>query len=49
MLLKQLGFSVQANSVFKELLEHARRFRVNLDSERPWIDAARRHVMEAQA
>ena len=49
MLLKQLGFSVQANSVFKELLEHARRFRVNMDSERPWIDAARRHVMEAQA
>jgi hypothetical protein len=49
MLLKQLGFSVQANSVFKEMLEHARRFRVNLESERPWIDAARRHVMEVQA
>lgn len=47
MLLKQLGFGVQANSVFKEMLEHARRFRVNLDSERPWLDAARRHVMEA--
>jgi hypothetical protein len=46
MLLKQLGFSVQANSVFKEMLEHAKRFRVNMDSERPWIDAARRHVME---
>jgi hypothetical protein len=46
MLLKQLGFSVQAESVFTEMLEHARRFRVNLDSERPWIDAARRHVME---
>jgi hypothetical protein len=49
MLLKQLGFSVQANSVFKEMLEHAKRFRVNLDSEQAWIDAARRHVMEPQA
>jgi hypothetical protein len=49
MLLKQLGFSVQANSVFHDMLEHAKRFRLNLDSERPWIDAARRHVMELQA
>jgi hypothetical protein len=45
MLLKQLGFSVQANCVFKDMLEHARRFRLNMDSERPWIDAARRHMM----
>ncbi len=45
MLLKQLGFSVQANAVFKDMLEHARRFQVNQDSERPWLDAARRHVM----
>jgi hypothetical protein len=49
MLLKQLGFSVQANHVFKEVLEHARRFALNLDSERPWIDAARRHLVEAHA
>jgi hypothetical protein len=49
MLLKQLGFAVQANSVFKDLLEHARRFRLNLDTERPWIDAARRHVVEVTA
>ena len=49
MLLKQLGFSLQAASVFTEMLEHARRFRVNMDSERPWIDAARRHVMELHA
>jgi hypothetical protein len=49
MLLKQLGFTVQANSVFKDLLEHANRFRLNLDTERPWIDAARRHVVEVTA
>lgn len=48
MLLKQLGFGVQANTVFKDMLEHAKRFRVNMDSEQPWIDAARRHVMEPQ-
>jgi hypothetical protein len=47
MLLKQLGFAVQANSVFKEMLEHAKRFKLNPDTERPWIDAARRHLMEA--
>ncbi|HEY7760811.1 MAG TPA: hypothetical protein VIA64_15435 [Burkholderiales bacterium] len=47
MLLKQLGFAVQANSVFKEMLEHAKRFKVNLDTERPWIDTARRNLMEA--
>jgi hypothetical protein len=45
MLLKQLGFGVQANRVFADMLEHARRFRVNMDSERAWIDAARRHVV----
>jgi hypothetical protein len=44
MLLKQLGFTAQATHVFQEVLEYARRFRINLDSERPWIDAARRHV-----
>jgi hypothetical protein len=44
MLLKQLGFASQANHVFQEMLEYARRFRINLDTERPWIDAARRHV-----
>ncbi len=47
MLLKQLGFAVQANSVFKEMLEHAKRFKLNPDTERPWIDAARRHLIEA--
>jgi hypothetical protein len=46
MLLKQLGLIAQANRVFQELLEHARRFRLNLDTERPWIDAARRHLVQ---
>jgi hypothetical protein len=49
MLLKQLGFTAKANSVFKDLLEHAKHFRLNLDTERPWIDAARRHVVEVTA
>ena len=47
MLLKQLGFALQANSVFHDMLEHVRRFKVNPDTERPWIDAARRHMIEA--
>jgi len=47
MLLKQLGLAVQANSVFHEMLEHAKRFKLNPDTERPWIDAARRHMVEA--
>jgi hypothetical protein len=49
MLLKQLGHRVQANRVFREMLEHARRFRINLETERPWIDAARRHLVHAGA
>jgi hypothetical protein len=44
MLLKQLGFARQANCVFQDTLEYARRFRINLETERPWLDAARRHV-----
>lgn len=47
LLLKQLGFSVQADSVFQGMLEHARRFKLNPDTERPWIDAARRHMIGA--
>jgi hypothetical protein len=46
MLLKQLGHRIQADRVFREMLEHARRFRINLDTERPWIDAARRHLLQ---
>jgi hypothetical protein len=46
MLLKQLGFAVQANATFQDMLEHVARFKVNIDSERQWIDAARRHTME---
>jgi hypothetical protein len=49
MLLKQLGLRAQANRVFQEMLEYARRFRVNLDTERPWLDAARRQLVQAGA
>jgi hypothetical protein len=47
MLLKQLGYALQANAQFKEVLQHAAHFKVNVESERPWIDTARRHVVEA--
>jgi hypothetical protein len=49
MLLKQLGRPAQAHRVFQDMLEHARRFRVNLDTERPWLDAARRQLVQAGA
>ena len=44
MLLKQIGSTSQADRVFQEMLEYARRFRINLETERPWLDAARRHL-----
>jgi hypothetical protein len=46
MLLKQLGYILQANAQFKEILQHAAHFKVNVETERPWIDAARRHLIE---
>jgi hypothetical protein len=49
MFLKRLGFTAQSNHVFKDLLEHAKRFRPNLASEQPWIDAARRHLVDVRA
>lgn len=48
MLLARLGFAAHANTVFADLLEHARRMRSNVESERPWIDLAQRHVMKIQ-
>jgi len=48
MLLARMGFSGHADNVFADLLEHARRIRANVESERPWIDVAQRHVMKVQ-
>jgi hypothetical protein len=48
MLLARMGCSGHADSVFADLLEHARRIRSNVESERPWIDVAQRHVMKVQ-
>lgn len=43
-LLARLGHETQAKSVFGELLDHARRHRIALDSERHWVDAAKRSM-----
>lgn len=43
-LLARLGHETQARSVLGELLEHARRHNVALDSERHWVDAAQRSL-----
>jgi hypothetical protein len=41
-LLARLGHETQAQSVLRELLDHARRHNIALDTERHWIDAAQR-------
>ncbi|MCC7546365.1 MAG: hypothetical protein IT532_01230 [Burkholderiales bacterium] len=48
LLLRRLGFSGHAERVFADLLEHATRMRSNIESERAWIDLARRHVVKVQ-
>ncbi len=48
LLLARMGFSGHAERVFAELLEHAKRMRSNIESERPWIDVAQRYVMKIQ-
>lgn len=41
LLLQESGHTQQAQSVFQELLEHAKRFNITLDSEQDWIAQAR--------
>ncbi len=48
LLLTRLGFTGHADRVFSDLLEHAKRMRSSIESERTWIDVAQRHVMNAQ-
>ncbi len=40
--LKSMGLTKQANSMFEEVIEHARRFHINSDGEMHWVSAARR-------
>lgn len=44
-LLARLGHETQARHVFNELVDHSRRHRIALDSERRWIDAAMRALV----
>lgn len=46
LLLERLGFIMQAGVAFRELLEHARRYRVNPGSERHWIELAQGHIQK---
>lgn len=48
LLLERLGFVMQASAAFRELLEHARRYRVNPGSERQWIELAQNHLQSLQ-
>lgn len=44
LLLKRLGFSKQANHIFRDVLVYARRFNIRLEAEQVWIDTARRSL-----
>lgn len=48
LLLERLGFVMQASGAFRDLLEHARRYRVNPGSERQWIELAQDHLQSLQ-
>ena len=40
--LKSMGHTKQANGIFEEILEHARRFRISHEEETQWVSAAKR-------
>lgn len=44
LLLQQAGHTRQAQDVFSDLLAHARRFNITLESEQDWIRLARQNV-----
>lgn len=44
LLLQQAGHTRQAQDVFNELLRHAKRFNITLDTERDWIRLARQNL-----
>lgn len=44
LLLKQAGHSNQAQEVFNELIAHAKRFNITLESEQDWVRLARQNL-----
>lgn len=44
LLLKSLGHTKQANSVFEDVLLHAKRFNISHDDERQWVALAQRSL-----
>lgn len=43
-LLKRLGHTIQADTVFTEIIEHARRFRISHEEELAWVKVARKEL-----
>jgi len=43
-LLKRLGHETQAQSVFRDVIEHARRFKIKHEEERAWVSVARKEL-----
>lgn len=44
LLLQEAGHARQAQDVFRDLLDHARRFNITMDAERDWVRLARQNV-----
>ena len=44
LLLKKTGHLKQADSLFQEILNHAKRFNVNMDSEKAWVGLAQQNL-----
>ena len=42
--LKSIGHTKHADSVFRELIDHARRFKINHEEEMQWVKLARRNL-----
>lgn len=49
MLLRSLGHNKQANAILEEVLLHAKRFSVTIDSEREWVAFAKRNLVTDQS
>lgn len=43
--LKSMGHTKQANGMFEEIIEHARRFKINHDEEMMWVKSAKRALV----
>jgi hypothetical protein len=43
-LLKRLGHETQARSVFEDVIQHARRFKIRHDEEQAWVSIARKEL-----